>query len=136
MDRVDIDELEVPDGSTHLLNGKPFTGVGYENDLDGRLVSEISFVDGIQTGPARDFDPQGNVVLEENYRGGQKHGRSRRWTSDGVLVADELYEFSTVVSGTYWDDLGKPTGTFELSKDSPRFKRLEELRRIAHGESK
>src|SRR5689334_8629353 len=103
MNRVDIDTLEVSDGYTHLFEDRPFTGVGYETGLGGKIVSEISFIDGIQTGVARDFDPQGNVILEANYMGGQLHGRLRKWTQTGVLVADELYEFSTLATGRYWN---------------------------------
>jgi hypothetical protein len=126
--RVNIDDMDTFDGYTFLVDGRPFTGIGYELGETGFSL-EITFVDGIQTGE-RSLDPDGNLIREIQYLGGQLHGSAREYSADKTLLVDEWYEFGTLVEGLYRDESGALVRTFHLPDDDPRRERLSELRRI------
>lgn len=77
--------------------GEPFTGVGYE---EHPVRSEVTYVDGHQTGPARDFYASGRLSAETWYHDGTPHGWNRTYAEDGTVRTEELYEFGMPISPT------------------------------------
>lgn len=132
--RVEFDELEVVDSSVHHHDGAPFTGIAYETALAGWLTEEMTFVEGIQTGVAREFDREGKVIVEEHYLSGKLHGQRKKWHPNGQLANDEKYEFGTLVAANRWDEKGAPLSPFVLQAGDPRWAEIERHRKILRGE--
>jgi hypothetical protein len=65
--RVPDDQLHYDENLIYTYRGERFTGVGYE-DVPGRGLEEISYVDGLQEGPARDWYPSGQLRGETMFR--------------------------------------------------------------------
>lgn len=130
MSPVRIEDLEVPDGSTHLLNGTPFTGVAIALSDEGWVEEELSFVDGIQTGPMRSYDRYGRMCDEEFQRGGVPHGARRQWHPTGRLAAHEVYEFGVLLEATYWDDSGSVVRAFALDSSDPAWETIRRYRAL------
>jgi antitoxin component YwqK of YwqJK toxin-antitoxin module len=55
--------LDFDENLVCTYEGERFTGVGYK-DVPGYAVSEISHVDGLQEGPAREWYPSGQLKAE------------------------------------------------------------------------
>ena len=93
--RVPDAELEYDAEQVYRWRGEPFTGIGYEDDP---MRSEVSYADGQQTGPARDFYASGRLAAESWYHEGTLHGWNRTFTEDGKVRSEALYEFGMPVS--------------------------------------
>lgn len=112
----------------YTYNGQRFTGVGYEEEPE-RGLSEISYVDGVQEGPSRDWYPSGQLKGETIYKDNVRHGHNREFREDGTLSLEEIYEHGVLVRSATFDENGNMVERFELSRDSPNFARLQRLRK-------
>ena len=83
--RVDFELLgESDDEHAELVyEGRPFTGVAYEKDREGRLVSLSGYQNGRASGPLRTWYPSGQIEQEQYYRRGGLHGPWREWYANG-----------------------------------------------------
>ena len=95
MSRVPDAELDYDDEQVYRWHGELFTGIGCS---DEPVRSEVTYEDGQQTGPARDFHPSGQVSAESWYHLGTLHGWSRTYAEDGEILSETLYEFGMPVS--------------------------------------
>ena len=128
MIRVDEDELEYTDESIYIWQGKPFTGIGYECLPNGALISEVSYVDGIQRGIAREWYSSGQLHVEEHYFDGSKHGEYHEWFENGQLKTETVYEFSILVKKKVWDEKGSLVKEFEISESDSLYSTLKVFR--------
>ncbi|MGW4929150.1 toxin-antitoxin system YwqK family antitoxin [Agromyces sp. NPDC004153] len=70
----------------------PFSGTVFEESpLLGR--SEITYRDGLEEGPARDWYPSGVLKAEAQFVEGTLHGMAREYRPDGVLAEESTYEY-------------------------------------------
>jgi antitoxin component YwqK of YwqJK toxin-antitoxin module len=111
----------------YTYKGEPFTGVGFD-DVPGYGISEITYVDGRQEGPSRDWYPSGRLKAETMYKSNARHGHNREFREDGTLVLEEIYEHSVLVRSTVFDSAGNVLEQFEISEDSPNYEYLQRLR--------
>ena len=126
----------VPDSRLHFdadqvftLDGEPFTGIGYEyEDALGGGLSEISYVDGAQTGPARDWSPDGVLKVETYFREGSRHGSEREFDDSGAPVAERHYEYGILVRSFEWVG-GARVPRSEIQPSDPNYDLLNKLRR-------
>jgi hypothetical protein len=88
-------DLDFDADLVYRWRGELFTGVGYE---ERPVRSEITYLDGQQTGPARDFYASGQQSAESLYFHGVLHGWSRNFAEDGTCLAEVLYEFGMAIS--------------------------------------
>jgi antitoxin component YwqK of YwqJK toxin-antitoxin module len=89
--RVPDAELDFgPDLVIHY-QGRPFTGVSYEVMEDGTR-SELTYEDGCQQGPARDWDASGRLRAEEFWRGNLRHGPSRTYDQSGAAISEQWWD--------------------------------------------
>ncbi len=100
------DELEPNDRLELCYGGVPFTGMAVDFHRHGVKSSEISYVEGVQSGVARDYAEDGRVVYEAHHLNGALHGVARKWYPDGVLESEAVYEFGIEVSRREWDAKG------------------------------
>lgn len=126
--------LRVPDGQLdydeeliYWLRGEKFTGIGYE-EIPGRGVSEISYRDGLQDGPARDWYPSGVLKGESIYHKNLLHGHVREFRENGSLISDKEYEHGILVRSVEYDASGEMTSSSTLAESSPNYSRLKRLR--------
>lgn len=128
MPRVPDDQLDYNEDLIYFYLGERFTGIGFD-DVPGFGLSEISYRDGMQEGPARDWYPSGQLKSEAIYRRNLLHGRSREFREDGSLASEEIHEFGIHIRSATYDERGTESVTFTLSEDSPNYGILQRLRR-------
>jgi antitoxin component YwqK of YwqJK toxin-antitoxin module len=129
MKRINDDLLDMTDELVYLYEGELFTGIGFELGLDNRIISEISYKNGFQEGPARDWYESGELQSEAYYKENSLHGASKEWYKNGKIKSEALYEFGVPLEYKEWDEDGKVVNEFQLSKDDIRFKLLEDLKK-------
>jgi antitoxin component YwqK of YwqJK toxin-antitoxin module len=125
--RVPDDELDYDSDLVYFYKGARFTGVGYE-DKPGLGRSEISYSDGWQEGPARDWYPDGTLKAETWYMESVKHGPDRSYAPDGRLYQERYFEYGIPVATTTFDTDGQPLNRTEITPDDDRFELLQKFR--------
>lgn len=89
--RVPDAELEFgPDLVMHF-RGQPFTGIAFDV-MENGTRSELSYVDGLQHGPARDWDASGRLRTEDSWRANFRHGGSRTYDESGALISEQWWD--------------------------------------------
>jgi antitoxin component YwqK of YwqJK toxin-antitoxin module len=71
--------------------GRPFTGVSYEVMADGTR-SELTYVEGCQEGPARDWDASGRLRAEESWHAKFRYGPSRTYDESGAVISQQWWD--------------------------------------------
>lgn len=125
--RVRDNQLDYGPDLIYYLAGARFTGIGYE-DVPGHGISEISYRDGFQDGPARDWYPMGALKSESWYHENMRHGYSREYNEHQVKVLEEVYEYGILIRRTRWDDAGREIEAWEIDPGGPSFARLQRYR--------
>lgn len=128
--RVHDSELDYDPDLIYTYKGSLFTGVGYDEDPRSGL-SEISYVEGRQEGPSRDWYPSGRLGGETEYKSNARHGFHREFREDGTLVLEELYEHGVRLSSRSFDEGGLLVESYRISEDSEIYRRLQRYRRLA-----
>ncbi|MBM7789144.1 toxin-antitoxin system YwqK family antitoxin [Tenggerimyces flavus] len=109
------------------LNGQAFTGVAYEESPDlGR--SEVSYREGVQEGPARDWYPSGLLQGESHYVQGVLHGTSREFDESGRIVAEANYEYGICLLARRFNSEGIVIESEELDPNEEAAQQLDRLR--------
>nr|GEU28664.1 hypothetical protein [Tanacetum cinerariifolium] len=129
--RVDYEELE-PSDDFLLMDyaGQPFNGVAFENDEDGNLVAETSFVEGQKNGLSREWSAWGTIVREQWFAHNSLHGPSRGWYDNGSRKCDGFYEFGICVKEREWGVNGSETKRYFIDEQGAQFATLITLRNI------
>ncbi len=125
--RVPDDQLDYDENLIFMYQGERFTGVGYE-DVPGRGLEEISYVDGLQEGPAREWYPSGQLRRDTSFRANALHGHDREYREDGTLVSETVYEYGVRVRSRTFAQDGSVVKSFDLSEESSDFQRLQRRR--------
>ncbi|WP_136707797.1 hypothetical protein [Agromyces sp. H66] len=120
-------ELDYDSDLVCTLDGVPFTGTAVEESVLGK--SEITFKDGLQEGPARDWYPSGVLKGESQFIQGALHGTVREFRPDGALAETSQYEYGIrVLRHTFGTD-GSVVEMEELDVSSDEADLLHRLRR-------
>ncbi|MDC7235934.1 MAG: hypothetical protein PQJ58_22110 [Spirochaetales bacterium] len=126
MEEVDFDDLDFWDG--YYLDEKPFTGIAYEKDSRGVILSEYTFVSGAESGPQKEFYSNGNKKELIHLYFGWHHGLSYEWYEDGTLKFESLLEYGIVIWQKQYDEKGKILLDYTLGKEDDDYKKLMEWR--------
>ncbi len=118
-----------PNGSW-VCEGRPFTGVAYTLGPDSAVTSEQTFRDGLRWGPVWERYRSGQLYYEAWFFRDVLHGRKREWYKDGQLAEEGEYEYGLPLWKRRWSETGDLIEEYQLSKTSPAFKRLEQLRQV------
>ena len=108
--RVPDELLDYDEELFYTYNGESFTGVGYA-DVPGHGLSEISYVDGAQDGPARDWYPSGQLKYEADYKLNTRHGITREFREEGSLASEMTYDHGVLIRSVKYDGQGKSCGS-------------------------
>ncbi|WP_239311924.1 MULTISPECIES: toxin-antitoxin system YwqK family antitoxin [unclassified Frankia] len=126
--RVEDSELDFDEDLIYTYRGVLFTGIGYE-EVPGHGFSEISYRQGMQAGPARDWYPSGALKGESYFWENVLHGPLREFDEDGNVQFEAVYEYGILVSSLRSDASGAVVESSEISDESPNFSLLERYRR-------
>jgi antitoxin component YwqK of YwqJK toxin-antitoxin module len=127
--RVANEDLFLGDDYALYDEGKPFTGVSYENRPDGSLWSEMTYVRGLQHGPSRTLYPNGQVQTEMQYKMAYADGWAEEWYPDGALKRRTLYELAVPVREQEFNRKGELIREVAIDPSSEAYRRLEVARR-------
>ena len=72
---------------------KKWSGLRKIHHKNGKLKSEVNYVDGIRHGNAKDYYETGQLRLEMNYDNGKKHGKSHFYHPNGKLYKLTTYQY-------------------------------------------
>lgn len=125
--RVRDDELDFDENLTYYHRGTKFTGIGYEEDPVHGL-SEITYQDGRQSGPARDWFPSGQLKGESTYHNNMLNGISREFREDGSLISESYYDRGVKVSSVSYDNDGKIISRYKIAQNDPSYAAVEKFR--------
>lgn len=125
--RVPDSELEFDAELTYRWRGQPYTGIGYD-DTSTSGVSEISYRDGRQHGPARDWYPSGILKAQTYFRENTVHGVACEYNPDGTVTSETVYEYGIKIRRLERDARGSMHQTYRLSPDDPLHTLLERYR--------
>lgn len=107
--------------------GRPFTGTATECVVGGP-ASAISYREGRQHGPAREWSPSRQLLEEAWWVDGERHGPSGTWVMNGVGLYDCAYfEYSIRVWRMKLDSSGRVVAVTPLNARD--LERLERRRR-------
>jgi antitoxin component YwqK of YwqJK toxin-antitoxin module len=120
--RVLYDDIDYTDDDLYVYDGKPFTGIGFEIEQDGTVVSELEFVQGKLHGMSRGFYSSGQLEEETPYVNGLKHGVEREWFESGVLRREAILEFDVLMRSKVWNEEGKLIHEEERPPDDHLYK--------------
>src|SRR5262245_1258548 len=112
--RVDFDELDLGDEQLSTWQGRPFTGVAFENSSEGKLRCEQEFVDGLRQGVTRQWHPNSQRAYVSHCWKDVLHGKHTGFNPDGKLVQEEIHELGILVHATYFADDGTVTRTYDI----------------------
>lgn len=126
-----IENLDFLDDQTCCLGGRPFTGTAVESFRDGRIRSEISYVDGMQDGMSRDWYESGVLRYEAMYRENNLHGTLREWHTSGAPKVEAVYEMGIELNFIEWSEDGRKVDERVLEEGSVQHQLLLKWRNLA-----
>lgn len=119
-----ISRLQIEHTSEYLYRykGELFTGIEYDVDKKGQIISESGHLQGVPWGFSRTWSSTG--ILREEY--GLKHGGAvgyfRRWYSSGKLKTESFIEHGVPIRSKKWDKEGELIESFDLFNPEDRAK--------------
>jgi antitoxin component YwqK of YwqJK toxin-antitoxin module len=111
MQRIDIetDGVEWDNGARLIHNGEPFTGEAVVHGFTGEVTSLVTYVDGLEEGPNREWYEDGPLKSEMTVHSGRVVGSAREWHENGQLARERRFdERGNVATEWLWDENGKP----------------------------
>lgn len=133
--RVKFDELDLTeDGLILTYCGKPFTGVAFEEEDSGVLVSETEFLNGQKNGIFREWSSNGRLIKQASFALDSLHGNLCEWDEDGGLRVVAEYEIGIRVRERRLGPHGVVVDEFVLQAGSLQHEVLKKLRESAIGQ--
>ncbi|HET7077925.1 MAG TPA: hypothetical protein VFM49_10800 [Chloroflexia bacterium] len=123
--RVPFDNLDFDGNEFAFWEGKLLTGVAYDLQPNGRVWSEVEYIDGYEEGIGRTWYPSGQLQDETTYHHGAKAGPERQWFENGKLKRETIFEHSIRVKERIWDEAGNLIRDFTIDEQHPSYARLQ-----------
>ena len=95
-------ELFLENGTPIMVEGKPFSGILFQEHSNGRIKLELHLKNGIPNGPFESYHENGQLLWKGTYKDGVKDGSFETYYENGQLRE----------KGTYKD--GKKDGRWEI----------------------
>jgi antitoxin component YwqK of YwqJK toxin-antitoxin module len=128
MVRVDSDEIYVDyvgRDQYWMWQEKRFTGISVEYRIDGHIVSETTYIDGIETGPNRNWYPDGKLESEGESIWNRPHGFYKTWYESGQLKNEGCFDLGYKIWSKEWDEEGNLIREYKIEDHPSELKSLE-----------
>jgi hypothetical protein len=128
MIRVDFDEIYIDyvgRDQYWMWQDRRFTGVSVEVGVNGNIVSETTYVDGIENGPERTWHYNGQLKSEGGSRWNRPHGFFKEWYESGQLRMEGLIKLGYVVWRKEYDEEENLTTEYKIEKSPNMLRSLE-----------
>jgi antitoxin component YwqK of YwqJK toxin-antitoxin module len=129
--RIHEGTLEYED-DTLVLNGHPFTGIGYAEFQNGKLRREVNYVNGFPEGRCREWYNNGQVSKEWFAEQGVAPAKTTEWYANGQIKSLCLREHGIELEYKEWKENGELFIERTLKKGSPMHNVLLRMRKIAN----
>jgi antitoxin component YwqK of YwqJK toxin-antitoxin module len=113
------EELLDWDEDLSVLDGVPFTGIGYLEDKNGHLISEIPYLNGFPEGCCKKWFANGQLKMEWFAVHGNASGKVTEWYENGVVRSIGIYEQGVELEYTEWDTNGDLVTKRTIKSNSP-----------------
>lgn len=127
--RIQFDDLTVEDDQSLSYQGKPFTGIAYETNSAGIVVSEAAYDNGLQAGVTHEWDHSGRLLSETHFAQGSKHGTAKQWHNNGQLESESEYSYSIKTRERVWDPQGRLLRDWTLPEHDEQRAMIELLKK-------
>jgi antitoxin component YwqK of YwqJK toxin-antitoxin module len=114
MQRVAFRSLRHDEDGKMWHEGNLFTGIAVEYWPNGKVASEMSYLDGIEDGPSVGWHDNGVPRRETNYRRGRVAGIVRKWDRNGQLSMEEEVDGGVALWRKQWDERGNLVEDYRL----------------------
>ncbi|MGC3969152.1 MAG: hypothetical protein QM775_17840 [Pirellulales bacterium] len=125
--RVSVELLEYDD-DVRTLDGKPFSGIGFELYPDGRLRFEVPFSEGFAEGIYQEWHRNGLLKEQWQARRGCAEGTIKSWHDNGVLHSIKEVEYGAEIVYEEWDRDGRQVCSRRVDPESELFKYVLTMR--------
>jgi antitoxin component YwqK of YwqJK toxin-antitoxin module len=115
--RIPDEELDYDEDIIYVHNGKRFTGIAFEESAHG-ILSECTYLDGMQDGPSRDWYPDGTLKAEMFFKENLKNGTSREIFPDGKLASEIVFGYDIALKCMKYDQRGEVVECSSLEEGS------------------
>lgn len=106
--RVNSDDLDFSDSECCIAyEGRPFSGVAFELDLNGCLINEMSYLYGLKDGLTLSWYPSGAKKSECHFLKDVAHGRLTEWFESGKVKTEALFEYGYCLKQDVWNENGE-----------------------------
>jgi antitoxin component YwqK of YwqJK toxin-antitoxin module len=127
IDKINEEYLEF-DEDQRLLEGIPYTGIGFLEYPDHSLEREVYYVDGYEHGLCKEWYPNGQLKCEWNAIHGRAAGKVKQWYDSGKIKSVGEYEYGVEIAYKEWDEHGKLLIDREIDEKSELYKYLMKMR--------
>ncbi|MFJ9409554.1 toxin-antitoxin system YwqK family antitoxin [Streptomyces sp. NPDC101393] len=108
--RIEYQDTYRDDDSRVHYEDDPFTGEVASRDGDGRIISLVSYIDGVPSGPQTQWYSDGTKKKEGQARWGLAVGDWRKWHPNGQLAEHSVFSLEgRRVRRQRWDRDGSLT---------------------------
>ncbi|MBC6905959.1 hypothetical protein DWB84_10870 [Saccharophagus sp. K07] len=123
----------VYEDDTLVLNGKPFTGVGYAEFPNGKLRREVTYVDGFPLGLCREWYENGQLKKEWVAERGVAPSKTTEWYEDGKIKSVCIREHGIELKFQEWSSDGVLIVERAIEEGSPMHRVLIRMRTLKKG---
>ncbi|MGW8554129.1 toxin-antitoxin system YwqK family antitoxin [Streptomyces tubercidicus] len=107
---VEHEDTYLDDDMRVHYEGELLTGEVIHRDGTGRMVAQISYVEGVPSGPQAEWHSDGSKKNEGQTRYGLAIGEWRKWYPNGQLAAHSVFSSEGCLkSRKEWDEEGRLT---------------------------
>jgi antitoxin component YwqK of YwqJK toxin-antitoxin module len=128
--RVNIDDTDIEyiaGNPTRVLEGEPFTGITFEI-IDGQLVEEVTYLNGVEYGMSKSWYPNGNIESEGELKWNLHHGPFKTWHENGLLRSEGVFELGHTIWRKTWDESGNLASEYNIENNPDRLSGLDAIR--------
>ncbi len=127
--RVHEDDLHYEDDAL-ILNGEPYTGIGYAVFPNGQLRREVIYVNGFLEGRGREWYENGQIRKEWVSEKGVAPSHAKEWYRNGQLKSSCLREHGVELKYREWSLDGDLIVERNLAEGSPMHRLLLRMRKL------
>lgn len=127
--RVHENNLHYEDDAL-MLNGEPFTGIGYAEFPNGALRREITYVSGFPEGCCREWHENGQMSKEWLAERGVAPSKTTEWYENGQRKSLCLREHGVELKYQEWSQDGEFVAERTLVEGSPMHQVLLRMRKL------